>query len=323
MELENVNAIENIDDEYVAKTLFESDDIRDILDNADEIINNECNCEKPEIFQDGPYYICMRCKKITGQHFDDNIIPSDNLSLSTLAPTMSAKDSVKFKNKILNTKNQWDQMPYREKILTKLYDEVATLVKAYWNKISCQRGCRYYLDSDITKESIELFGKITVQKITRNPIKMGVLANCYRITAKNNAYIYLNKSELAEMFGIKVKIVSEGNKIINDLIIHNMDISKIVNQTPFRLTDYNISMKFYFPQLTEEEIDMISKFINRIKDSPLVYGSTPVSLFACIVYCIGTVYKISVNELFVREALKISASTLNSYKNLLLPIINH
>jgi transcription initiation factor TFIIIB Brf1 subunit/transcription initiation factor TFIIB len=300
-------------------TIIDESNIDEYFDVNEEEVTDKCSCEKPVVTVDNGYTVCMSCGKVLSLGYDDKNIP-DGISISELAPKMSTRGLIRYNNLYINTKNNWENTPYHETVLLNTRDFIKKKYTAYLDKISFERGIKYRLDDTIVMKSVKLFDTIIKHKITRDPIKTGVIAKCLYYAAKES-YIYISKKELSLIFNIPIKIVTSGNKIINNLIHKDAQVAEMFNLTPFQLKDFGMSLSYYFPQLSELEISHIIKFIDRVSDGPLTINKTPISLLAGILCNIIKKYNFSISISDVKTVLHISSSTINIYTVLLKPLI--
>lgn len=288
--------------------------------NEEEQVENEgCDCDEPEITVDNGYQVCMKCGKVISLSYDNKNIP-DGISISNIAPRMSSRGLIKYRNHYIDTKNKWENTPYHETVLINTRDFIKKKYSSYLERMSEERGFKNHMDDTIVMKAVLLFDTIIKRKITRDPIKTGVIAKCLYYAAKES-YIYIGKKELSIIFGIPAKIITNGNKIINNLIQQYPEIEKSFNLTPFQLKDFGISLSYYFPQLSDLEVSHVNKIIDRVVNGPLTINKTPVSLLAGILCNIIKKYEFNLTVDDIKSVLNISTSTINIYTSALKPLI--
>ena len=305
----------------MAEEVIDETNIDNYFKDEEEVSSSSnCECEEPVITIDNGYKVCMKCGKVISLGYDDKNIP-DGISISELAPKMSTRGLIRYSNFYINTKNKWENTPYHETVLLNTRDTIKKYYGSYLQRISEERGVKYHMDDAIILKAVRLFDIIIKHKITRDPIKTGVIAKCLYYAAKES-YIYIGKKELAVIFGsIPTKIITNGNKIINNLIHTYPEVEAAFNLTPFQLKDFGISLSYYFPQLSDLEVLHVNKIINRVINGPLTINKTPVSLLAGILCNIIKKYEFNLTIAEVKSVLNISSSTINIYTVLLKPLI--
>lgn len=173
-------------------------------------------------------------------------------------------------------------------------------------------------DEKIMTEAALLFGKLNSVKVSRRPIRIGVIAVCLGYVFKNN-YIVCPEKELAKIFFINSKTVSKGNNRINKLIKKYRELEKLVNRWPITLDDYVVNLKRTFPSLSDEDVEIVRAKIDRIRGLKIVNVKVSTSILAGILSnCIKTYgFKITPEEILAR--LYCSKSVRTTCKTLLEP----
>ena len=171
------------------------------------------------------------------------------------------------------------------------------------------------LNKEIMVNAAKLFGKFNSIKVSRKPIRIGIIAKCFYYAAKDRYFIYPHKL-LGKIFYISEKTVSKGNNRINKLVKKYRDLEKCINRWPITLDDYLVNIQDIFPTLTDENVQLLKKKVNRLRGLKIIKIKVSTSILAGILSnCIETYnFKITkeeiLNRLYCSKSVRTTCATL-------------
>lgn len=265
-----------------------------------------------------------------------------NSHISGLLPDLSGSLRIEgFGNGTAKRMYRWNYVNYFEKSITNFYKKTLDAITYYELKNFFRKSgipvegswklYDYQKYVDMNGLEVPVVNKKVVEKTMniyklmyhsdegkknfchREKNKMGVISTIYYYINKEYD-ILVEKSQLAEMFGITKETVKEGNNRINKVLKKNPGLRKYINKVPFTLDDLLVKLQVKFPTMTDVEFQLIKIYAKRIKGTVIYYKSSPKSILAGILVNLLKMYQFSITETEVREKFDLSASTLNKYE---------
>lgn len=290
--------------------------------------------------------VCITCNTIIEERFSDKItwksgesreLNDCSSTVSRIMPEISTKTYISGRcSRALKQLHQWNSSSYSEKVNKKIYDDLCILYANYVKLKAKERYARDHnipiknvpenkliiplINKEIIEDTVMKYKAINNTKISRFPIRDGVIAKCFYYACKDR-YIIMHNQDLTKMWNIKNDVISRGNNKLNKQLKANKKIWSQFNKRPIKLTDYIYNLRGIFPKLLEEHVAIIKRIIYRIIDNRIVLKNTPRAILSGILNNCIRIYKFPITYLDIKDELYISISTINKYTKSLEPLI--
>tara|TARA_B100001094_G_C18138861_1_gene776701 strand:- start:590 stop:1543 length:954 start_codon:yes stop_codon:yes gene_type:complete len=199
---------------------------------------------------------------------------------------------------------QWNGMPYKERSLLKVFDEITRRCK--------DNG----LPSIIIHEAHSLYKIISATKISRGSNRSGIIAACVYFSCKINK-VPRSTNEIADIFDISIPVISKGCKKFQEIMqMNKVDINRINATSTISIDDF-IDRFCSKLNLTEEDIVNIKEISMLSQLHNLINENTPPSMAAGCIYLYIKRYNLDIHKKIISDICKISEVTINKcYKKL-------
>ena len=199
---------------------------------------------------------------------------------------------------------KWSGMPYKERSLLKVFDEITRLSR------------KGNIPQSIITEAHSLYKITSNAKISRGANRKGIIASCLYFACKINK-VPRSTSEIADIFEIDHKIMSKGCKKFQEIMqLNKVDIYRINETKSINLYDF-IDRFCSNLNLSDNDITNIKKISENSVKLNLVYENTPPSMAAGCIFLYIKYYKLSILKKEISDICKISEVTINKcYKKL-------
>ena len=274
------------------------DSLRDIT--ADEELK-QC-CDNPYYIECEGFCVCNNCGITTHERlFDDNTFTFNNgdgnMFLHQITNALypeSGKGTKISGNSRMSKINNWNSMPYKEKVIWEVSNELKS--KLY-----------NHFSDKVISDAIYIYKDIyTHSEIHRGNNKKGLIAACVYLSSKENNADKSPK-QIAAMMGIEVSILNRCIKIFNE---SSKFTNKIIKSSDF-IENFCSKMKISF-----KTKKIISQICDVIDSESILDGAIPqniclgVVVFVCIEMSIDLDYKnicsfYSVSYLTITKIIKV------------------
>tara|TARA_Y100000389_G_scaffold48253_1_gene43494 strand:- start:3436 stop:4371 length:936 start_codon:yes stop_codon:yes gene_type:complete len=199
---------------------------------------------------------------------------------------------------------QWNGMPYRERSLLNVFEGISTICK------------QNELPSIIISEANSLYKIVSSTKISRGSNRKGIIAACVYFSCKINN-VPRSTNEIADMFSIKVTIMSKGCKKFQEIMqMNKLDINRINKTDTISMDDF-IDRFCSKLNLSIEDIANVKSISSLAQLHGLVNENTPPSMAAGCIYLYIKLTSLDIHKKQISEICKISEVTINKcYKKL-------
>jgi transcription initiation factor TFIIIB Brf1 subunit/transcription initiation factor TFIIB len=199
---------------------------------------------------------------------------------------------------------QWNGMPYKERSLLKVFEEISSLCK------------RNYISTIIVNESNSLYKIISSTKISRGSNRKGIIAACVYFSCKINK-VPRSTNEIADIFSITVPIMTKGCKKFQEIMqMNKVDINRIHSTNTITINDF-IDRFCSKLQLSESDSNQIKDIAHLAELYNLTNENTPPSMAAGCIYLYIKSIECDIHKKVISDICKISEVTINKcYKKL-------
>jgi transcription initiation factor TFIIB len=199
---------------------------------------------------------------------------------------------------------QWGGMPYKERTLLKVFQDISRLCKAVG------------IPEIIIKEAHVLYKIVSTTKITRGSNRKGIIAACVYFACKINS-VPRSTNEIASVFSISGTIMTKGCKKFQEIMqLNKVDINRIHNTNTVTMDDF-IERFCSKLNLVEEDITNIKHISYLAQVYNLVNDNTPPSMAAGCIYLYIKEIESTIHKKNIADVCKISEVTINKcYKKL-------
>jgi len=199
---------------------------------------------------------------------------------------------------------QWNGMPYRERSLLKVFDEISSVCKLN------------NLPNRIISEANSLYKIISTTKISRGANRKGIIAACVYFSCKIND-VARSTSEIADIFSLKITVMSKGCKKFQEIMqMNKLDINRINKTNTISIDDF-IDRFCSKLNLSSEDILNIKSISTLAQLHKLVNENTPPSMAGGCIYLYIKLADIDIHKKHISDVCKISEVTINKcYKKL-------
>jgi len=294
------------------------------LDNITDIkINDKSCCSNSSNFIEiNGVLECNKCFKIISNiqstpewryYGSDDNRSSDptrcGMPVNILLPKSSVGSIIlnqKTKEKNMNNirkYQEWSSMTYKERSLYKVFNIISEITKI--NE----------LPKVIEIEAKSLYKIISETKISRGNNRKGIIAACVYFACKTCAASRSQK-EIAQMFSIRIPIITKGCKLFQEIIQMSAHKNRITDAISIKSTDF-IDRFCNKLNLKENDIKSIKKIEININRYNIISEVRPDSISAgCILlYC--KLNDINITKKDISEICRISEVTINKcYKKM-------
>jgi len=199
---------------------------------------------------------------------------------------------------------QWNGMPYKERSLLKVFQEISRI---------CKKGD---IPEMIIKEAHVLYKIISTTKITRGSNRKGIIAACVYFSCKINK-VARSTNEIAHMFSIQGTVMTKGCKKFQEILqLNKVDINRIHNTDTITMDDF-IERFCSKLNLENDDINNIKHISYLSQIFNLVNDNTPPSMAAGCIYLYIKEVGYNIQKKDITDICKISEVTINKcYKKL-------
>ena len=231
------------------------------------------------------------------------------MPINQLLPESSVGTSISYRGGNINMYRmrkyqQWNGMPYKERSLLKVFDEIGTICK------------KNNVPGIIISEANSLYKIISSTKISRGANRKGIIAACVYFSCKINN-VPRSTSEIADMFSINVTVMSKGCKKFQEIMqMNKLDINRINKTNTISIDDF-IDRFCTKLNLSSEDISNIKSISSLAQLHKLVNENTPPSMAGGCIYLYIKLSGLDIHKKQISEICKISEVTINKcYKKL-------
>lgn len=225
------------------------------------------------------------------------------LPKSSMGTAISSKNRNENMNKV-NMYQRWNSMPYKERSLYKVFNEIDTKCKQnnLPNIISTTAKSLYKIVSDI--------------KISRGSNRRGIIAASVFYACKE-CNVPRSTNELSYIFDIDIKVMTKGCKnFTNILRLSSGNKKRVQSHKSINLHDF-IERFSHRLNLNSTNIEHILKISRLSQELGLINDNTPPAMASGCIFLYIKYYKLDVNKKEVSKVCKISEVTINKcYKKL-------
>ena len=198
----------------------------------------------------------------------------------------------------INMLQQWNSMPYAERSLYKVFDQIQTV---------CSKN---NLPEKICMTAKSLYSIIAKTKISRGNNRIGIIAACVYHACKE-CDVPRSINELAHMFSIESKIMTKGCKNYTEIIrMSKMDKKRMFQIKEVNLYDFidRFSSKL---SLSEDDIKLIHKIALICEKEKIISDNTPPSMASGCIYLYCKIKDNKITKKDISDICKISEVTIN------------
>ena len=193
---------------------------------------------------------------------------------------------------------QWGGMPYKERTLLKVFQDISRLCKAA------------NIPEMIIKEAHVLYKIVSTTKITRGANRKGIIASCVYFACKINN-VPRSTNEVADIFSITGTVMTKGCKKFQEIMqLNKVDINRIHNTNTITVDDFidRFCSKLHLSDEDTQNIKHIS-YLSQVYN--LVNDNTPPSMAAGCIYLYIKEVGYDIHKKTIADVCKISEVTIN------------
>ena len=215
-------------------------------------------------------------------------------SVGTVVSNQFSKDKGMYKVKQYQS---WTSMTYKERSKYKVFTEITDICK------------KNDLPQVIINEAKSLYKIISDTKISRGNNRKGIIAACIYFACKT-CNVSRSSKEIADMFNIKISILTKGCKNFQDILNMSENKNRINKADSIIPTDF-IDRFCNRLSLLDKDILNIKKIAKKIHSLNLISDNRPDSFASgCILlYCYNK--NLNINKKQIANISKISEVTIN------------
>ena len=286
------------------------------LEKVDEVDVKTC-CEKKENHQTNEGVIkCRVCLDIIsnitnnpewryyGSNDTKNSDPTRcGMPVNDLLPESSVGSSVSFNS---NTKTmnqirkyqQYNQMPYKERSLYKVFCDIQT---------ACKKA---HISVKIQEEAKSLYKIVSSTKISRGTNRQGIIAACVYFACKECG-VPRSSKEIAEVFDLNVTVMTKGVKKCQETISMNKNNKKrLTTKQSIKPHDF-IDRFCNHLKIEEKDVQKIKEICEIAIQNNIIIENTPPSITSGCIYFYVSHNKIDISRKAISDICKISEVTIN------------
>ena len=231
------------------------------------------------------------------------------MPINQLLPESSVGTSISYRGNSYNMHKmrryqQWNGMPYKERSLLKVFEEISRLCK------------ENELPHIIINEANSLYKIVSSTKISRGSNRCGIIAACVYFSCKINK-VPRSTNEIACVFKITVPVMTKGCKKFQEIMqLNKVDVNRIHCTDTINMDDF-IDRFCSKLKLTIEDINHIKSISHLSQLYNLVNENTPPSMAAGCIYLYIKEFELDIHKKVISDICKISEVTINKcYKKL-------
>lgn len=223
----------------------------------------------------------------------NNLLPE-----SSLGSSISFNSNGKTMNQIRKYQ-QYNQMPYKERSLYKVFCEIGNVCK------------KSNLPTKIQEEAKSLYKIVSATKISRGSNRVGIIAACVYFACKE-CDVPRSSKEISEMFGLSVTVMTKGVKKCQEIIHMNKSNQKrLTTKNSIKPIDFIDRFCNKLSITDEELIDEIKEVCNIAIRNNIITENTPPSIASGSIYFYIKNKEIDINRKNISDVCKISEVTIN------------
>lgn len=225
------------------------------------------------------------------------------MEVNVLLPESSVGSIVSYRNNSktmskVRTYQKWNGIPYKERSLLKVFNEISAVCKS--NNIPGM----------INRDAHSLYKSISAAKISRGSNRKGIIAACLFYACKINK-VPRSSNEIADMFNLKISIMTKGCKKFNEIIQTNkIDIFNVNTSETTNITDF-IDRFCSKLDIDESHINNIKPLVDICNQCNLLNDNTPPSMAAGCIYIYIKHNDLNISKKSISDVCKISEVTIN------------
>jgi len=225
------------------------------------------------------------------------------MPVNGLLPESSVGTSISYRRSNYNMNKlrkyqQWNGMPYRERSLLKVFEEIARL---------CKEGD---IPGIIIHEANSLYKIISSTKISRGSNRSGIIAACVYFSCKING-VPRSPNEIADIFNLTIPVMTRGCKKFQEIMqMNKVDINRIHSTDTINMDDFIDRFCSKLP-LRADDIIQIKDISKMAQIYNLVNENTPPSMAAGCIYLYIKQEDIDIHKKDISSICKISEVTIN------------
>ena len=232
------------------------------------------------------------------------------MPVNLLLPESSVGTSISYRGKNnytmyrLRRYQHWNGMPYKERSLLKVFEEIARVCKSN------------DLPIIIINEANSLYKIVSSTKISRGANRAGIIAGCVYFSCKINK-VPRSTSEIASIFSITIPVMTKGCKKFQEIMqMNKVDINRISSTNTITMDDFieRFCSKLNLSKIDTDNVRGISHLSQLYN---LVNENTPPSMAAGCIYLYIKINELDIHKKQISDICKISEVTINKcYKKL-------
>jgi transcription initiation factor TFIIB len=223
---------------------------------------------------------------------------------SSVGSFVSTRGSRNFSMNKIRKYQQWSGMPYKERTLLKVFQDISRMCKAAG------------IPEVIIKEAHVLYKIVSCTKITRGANRKGIIAACVYFSCKINN-VARSTNEIAVIFAILPTVMTKGCKKFQEIMqINKVDINRIHNANTITIDDF-IERFCSKLEICDDDIFNIKHISYLAQIYNLINDNTPPAMAAGCIYLYIKEFEFSIHKKDISDVCKISEVTINKcYKKL-------
>ena len=243
--------------------------------------------------------------------YDNKNVSHHGMPVSELLPDTNLGSVVggnhysNYNMRLVQQVNNYTSISYKDRSVLQVFIFIAN---------SCKR---HDINDKIVEEAKGIYKHICTKKISRGSNRLGIIAACVFMAAKNIGSPRSSK-EISKVFDCDSKVITKGIKTVNEILrIHKL--SGRINKDRIEYSDLitrfcnNIDIN----QNQIEEIHILSKkLLNKYKDE--LSSCTPSSLSASFIYYYINLNNLKISKKELSDNTNISIVTIQKIVNLLI-----
>ena len=268
------------------------------------------NCNSKHIDEDHlrGYVVCMDCGLILSTFIDSNAewryYNSDDSKqpdpsrcgcpTNPYLPKSSLGTMIASKNLNLTRIHQWNSMPYNERSLLNVFEDITN---------RCRKN---NIPKSVIDDAVFYYKQIHDSKvITRGAIRKGLKAACVLIACQKKK-ISMVPNDIAKIFEVKTTDITRGCKKFYELIGNMTMLNDVENLTP---QDY-IERFCKKIDISSKYIEIAKKISKKTEELQITCENTPPSVAAGSILLVCTKFNLNIGKKKISEGCKISEVTI-------------
>lgn len=302
----------------------------EIIDDKTKKTQESCSiCKGTVFYRYECYNICSNCANAVLTRVDNK--DSGFIAIDNMCPDSSTRIFIRTNNMdIKRMVNVYNGVSYSEKVARLIYTYIYKSIERYNKFIATEEYYQMIFDigsfmnvykpdiikakhpdEHMIKKTVELFQKINSKKLSRIPVKYGVIAVSYYYAHKYES-LYMSRKELYDMFNISKSVFRKGMKKINQLIKEYPEMIQYIDVNYWKLPDILFRFNAIFPQMSPKELFAVRTIGSLVLNSNVDHNfQADSTLTGIMLNCIRNKIITSVTEFSVIRTFKVSISTIN------------